>query len=552
MKTKIIRWLGVLLIGMTSCYDYSNFQNIAIDPFSPSFVFPVVKSKITFKQLAERSGANTLVEQHAGSNMYFLAFRDTIDLGLATALFNTPTVTFNDNFGLPGGSIPPIFPVNTTIVLPTQTYNQTYNSIVGAELKRIDLLGGTLQVNLTNTFNHDFSGDITITSLKNASTNNPAVIHFTLPRVGTSNNSISLNGYYLDLLDPPSTYNSIKYSLAATITSSGNPSLAGNIAIQLSLNSPTYQKITGKINYSFIHTNQPYSISIFNSTILAQQHLAEPKLSLNFINSFGIPSNVNFTRFDVENNLGTIISVVNNGTTQPGDLLIGTPNLLKYATISKPVDSTKLKLDYTSSNIEDVFDIAPRTIGFGATFNIGDATANHDYFIRNTSKFQLLSEIEIPLLGWVVTNQIADTIANVNWPNLQNSDVLLDDSTKATLKFKFSNELPLDMYLQAYFLNQVGVIVDSLYNTGSNWFIKSAPVTATTGESSGTTNAYSYVKMNKVKYDKISTSKNMILLFKFKTGGSDNTPPQNITILSSNSIAIDMSVEISGTVKPKL
>ncbi|NOU16309.1 MAG: hypothetical protein HOO91_01950 [Bacteroidales bacterium] len=552
MKTRIVKWLGVLLIGMTGCYDYSNFQNIAIDPFSPSFVFPVVKSKITFKELAEKSGANTLVEQHPGSNMYFLAFRDTIDIGLATSLFNIPPITFNDTYGLSAGEIPPIFPAGTVLGPLTKTYDQTYTTFAGAELKRVDLSGGTLQVSLTNTFNHSISGDITITSLKNVS-NSSTVLNFTLPNNGsTYNNSINLNGYYLDLLDAPSTYNNVKYSVTATITSSGNPSLAGNIAIQLSINSPTYQKITGKINYSFIHTNQPYSISIFNSTILAQQHLAEPKLSLDFINSFGIPSNVNFTRFDVENNLGTIISVTNSATTQPGDLLIGTPNMLKYATISKPVDTTKLKLDHTNSNIEDVFDIAPRTIGFGATFGIGDATTNHDYFIRNDSKFQLLSEIEIPLLGWVVTNQIADTIANINWPDLQNSDILLDDSTKVTLKFKFSNELPLDMYLQAYFLNQVGLAVDSLYNTGSNWFIKSAPVAAATGESSGSTNAYSYVKMNKVKYDKISTSKNMILLFRFKTGGADNIPPQNITILSTNSIAVDMSVEVSGTVKPKL
>lgn len=547
MKTRIALCLGILLIGLTGCYDYSKFDNITVDPFSPAFVFPIINSKITFKDLAEKAGTNSMVEQHPGSDMYFVEFRDTIDLGLATNLFPAiPPVTFNDSYQLAAGELPGVFPAGTVLGPITKSFDQTYTTFAGAELKRIDLSGGVIQFNLTNNYSHSVSGNVTITSLKDAS-NNSVVIPFTLTSHGNTSVSTVLNGSYLDLLKLPNTYNNIGYSVTATITSSGNPSLAGGIDIQLAINSPVYQKITGKITYSYVHGDQPYSIGIFGSTVLAEQHLAEPKFSINFINSFGLPSSVNFTRFEVENHNGNITSIVHEGPINSGDLLIGSPNVLKYATSVKPSDSTKLILDAANSNIEDLFDIAPESLSFGATFNIGDvADPSHDYFIRSDSKFKLLSEIEIPLSGWVVTNEIADTVLNIDWPNFKNDLNTTNQSFR--FKFKFINGLPINMFLQAYFLDQTGLVkVDSLYDSGSNWFIKSAPINPATGESNGTTPAWSYINIDKAKYDKISQSKNIVILFKFTTGGNLH---QNVRILSTNSIAVEMSLEASGTVKP--
>lgn len=550
MKTRIIILLWVLLAGLTGCYDYSNFDNIAVDPFSPSFVFPLMKSKISFKELAEKSGANALVEQHPGSDMYYLTFRDTIDLGLATNLFTLPPVTFNANCQIPTGLIPAIFPFPSIPI--SQTFDQNYNSFSKAELKRIDLSGGTLQVTLTNNINHNFNGDLTISSLKNQS-GNPLVLSFSLSAANpTYSTSIDLNGYYLDLLDPPSTYNNFKYSINATISYGGTASFVGdNLAIQISITDPTFQQVTGKVYYKYIHANQPYSIGIFNSTVLAEQHLDKPKFSLNFVNSFGLPSNVNFTHFDVVNNHGDTTKLQNDLPTQTGDLLIGSPNILKYATTSKPSDSTKLVLSNTNSNIENVFDGAPKTLSFGATFNIGDTLdPSHNYFVRNDSKFKLLSDIEIPLNGWVVTNEIADTIKNVDWPNLEKDLNLINDGqTKVKLKFRFANELPLNMYLQVFFLDSLGTKVAQLFDTGSEQFVKSSPVNTVSGESTGSTEAYCYISIDWAKYDEMSKSQNMVIYYKFTTGGNLH---QNITILSSNSIAVGMSLEISGTIKPKL
>jgi len=547
MKIKNLKWLGLLLISLTGCYDFSQFDNIAVDPVNPSYVFPLMQSKITFKELSERTGTNTMVEQHPGSDMYFVEFRDTVDVGLATDLFTIPSVTFNNSYTIPGGMIPGAFPFTDFNI--SSTFDNTYNSIAGAELKSIDLSAGTLQISITNNINHNISGNLTITSLKDKLTGNPVVLDIPSTSSGvTYNHSIDITGDTLDL-QPSSAYNNINYTLNATISYGGSPSFTGNsISVNLSINNPNYSKITGKVNYSYTHPDESYSINLFASTIFAEQHLAMPKFKVKFRNSFGIPSEVDFTRFEVANNSGATNPLVNR-IVGDSTLLIGSPNLINHSTESQSSALTVLWLDSLNSNIADMFDIAPKSLSFGATFNLGDASSNHDYFIRSDSKFQLQSEIEIPLLGWVITNEITDTILNVDWPDLQNDLKLVDDTTmKVKLKFKFSNELPLNMYLQIKFYDDGGNQVAQLFDSGSEWFIKSSPVNASTGESSGTTTAYSYVTVDKAKYDEMKQSQDMVVFYKFTTGGNSH---QNIKILSTNSISIDMSMEATGTVDTK-
>ncbi len=539
MKTKNSKWFLTLLIGLTACYDFPNVEKIDIDPFQSKFVFQIMDSKITFAELAGKTGANSVIEEYPGSDLYFISFRDTVDIGLASDLFPIGTVALpSQTFSF--GALAPGF---TSVGPLTVPLSQSYDAIPGAELKRIDYNDGTIQLSLVNTYSHSISGNITLTSLKNAS-NVSMVIPITLNSSESKTYTQPLNGYYLDLLELPSTYNSIKFSVTATITSSGSPNLAGSLGIQLSMSS-TNQKITGKLTYTYNAPDQSYDIGIFESTILAEQHFSEPKFKLNFVNSFGFPSSVQFAKFEVENRIGDKVLVSHEGPTNPNDLLIGSENILKYATNSKLSDTTKLQLTSTNSNVEDLFDIAPKSMSFsGATFNIGNALdASHDYFVRSDSKFQLISDIEIPLSGYVVTNLIGDTIRNMDWPDLK-EDLKMTDA-KVKFKFKFTNSMPINLFIQFEFLDASGIKIATLFDEGETRLIQSSDVDPITGETSAPKEAYSYITIDKAKYDQISQSQDMVIAIKFSTGGSDH---QNIKILSTNSLALMMQIEINGTV----
>lgn len=543
MKFKHLKWVVLLFIGLSGCYDFPNVENVDVDPFTSKFVFPVMDSKITFAELAGKTGANSVIEKYPGSDLYFISFRDTVDLGLSSTLFPAiPSMVFNDSYQLSVPEVPGSFPAGATLGPITKSFTQTYSTFPGAELKRVDLSGGNLQFTLTSSFNHSISGKITITSLKDNS-NNPIEIPFTLASLGAQNFTENLNGRYLDLY-PSGSYNTISYSVEATITSSGAPiSSANSISIQLSLNNPVYQKITGKLTYSLSPSDQEYNIGIFGSTVFAEQHFSDPKFTLKFVNSFGLPASANFTSFEVENNNGDKVAVTHEGPINSDDLLIGTPNTLKYATALKQIDTTTLRLTASNSNVENLFDIAPKTMRFtGATINIGD-NLSHDYFVTDNSKLQLLSDIEIPLSGWVVTNEIADTLKNTDWPDLEKDFKMTDANVR--LKFKFTNGIPINLLLQVKFLDVNGALVTELFDGGETKLIQSSEVDPVTGETTTQKEAYSYVTIDKAKYDQMKLSQYMVFVIRFTTGGNSH---QNIKILSTNSLALQMLLEVNGTV----
>ena len=96
------------------------------------------------------------------------------------------------------------------------------------------------------------------------------------------------------------------------------------------------------------------------------------------------------------------------------------------------------------------------------------------------------------------------------------------------------------------FLDTNGALVTQLFDAGSEQLVRSAPIDPISGESSGKTLAYSYITVDEAKYNQMSLSKNMVIYYRFTTGGATK---QNVTIISTNSIGVEMSIEASGTVK---
>jgi hypothetical protein len=547
IRLKFAGGIGLLTIMLTGCFDYNQFDHVTVDPFSASFALPVVNSTITFREIMEKSGTDGIAEVQPGSNLYDLVYRDTTEAAVADLQMPLVSKDFNDNFQLDPGEVPGSVTPGTLLGPFTKTFDQSYSNFNGAELKEADLSGGSLEIDLTNQFDHQVSGHLDLTSLSDAS-GHPIVLNFNLPGQGSQyTTTVNLNGMVLDLFESPDTYNHFGYSLTATLYTSSDPSPAGSVTIRLSLRDPAYRKITGKINQTFVLEPQTYDIGIFASTVLAEQHLADPRFSIRVMNSFGMPSQVTCSNLEVRNNTGDILQVANEGTLGSGDLSIGTPNDLKYATADKSSDTTRLELNKDNSNLENVFDIAPSSLQLSASLQIGDNSNNHDYFIRNDSKFRIMSEIRIPLSGWVVTNEINDTLQNVDWPDLQ-KDLNISDDGKAAIriKLKCTNEIPINTDFQVNFCDENGNFITGLFAPDAPPVVQSAPLNAA-GESSGSSVVISEVTVDQAKYNQIATSKNMVLIFRFSTGGSANH--QTVRILSTNSISLAVSVEASGNVK---
>lgn len=550
MRIRKIFWLLFAPVLLVSCWDISDYENFGIEPTSQSWVLPVLNSTITFRDVVERSGSNTVVEEEPLTGVFFMIFRDTLDFANATDQFQLAGANFPFTFSQP--LAPGFGQVNIE-----QNLTQVYQIVTGAEIKLIDFLSGTMTLEMQNNYYHRVYGTLTITSLK---TNELAYTKNFDLQVFSSNTSETrpMDDYTLLLHDEVGdTYNTFMVTLNLSIVENTSaPDYSGNLSINIGFDNPDFEFIQGMVNKTLIMPDQSYELSAFNSTVFAQQHFAEPYFNFTVENSYGVPVGFTFTSFEVSNINNDIYPIVNEGTPGPGDLNLSGVNVVGFLqNPSETVAITKLELTKDNSNIEGAFDNAPNKLNYGTNFTLGDAS--HERFIKRNSKVSFVSDMVLPLYGWATTHQLGDTIMDMEWPDIKNDFDFLNDDYSVTLKFKVTNEMPLDMFLQLETLiDNGGVFTHGYYffvneETGlpeEAELAKSATLDAN-GVSLSPTTAYATLTLTKDEYEQIVDSDHLVLLYRLSTGGGLE---EDVKILSSNHLQVEMSMIVSGTVEIKI
>lgn len=549
MKRIPITLVGLALFGLvTSCYDFSKFDNITIDPVDTDMAFPVINSSITFKELVERGDENTIVGIYPGTNQFYVSFRDTNEFGLASDQFTIPSQSFSESVEWPFPSIPL---VESGVDYDfEESFEESFTAINGVELKSIDLSAGSITISLNNSFSHPISGNLILVSLKEAD-GTSVVAPFNIPANGADNIDVAMANRTLDLYSTANdTYNTFAYSVSATITTNSTAGIytGQGVSFNMNIGGLDFNELRGEFNYSFDTDYLFSSLDIFSSAYISDMHLADPRLELTLENGFGIPSSLSLFKFEfVNTNNGSKRDVQNEGILTDEDLKISLPNYLAPATENTQYGTSLYKLNGRNSNIGGIFDFAPNQLNFGATFTLGDNSGDHNQFVRRDSKINFISYIEVPLEGWATTLVLQDTLENIEWPSIDDLGEVDEESLDVELRFIFNNGLPLDMNLQVLFVDDNENPITSLFDDpGLTPFLESAPI-GPNGESVGKTPVLVPVHVKKAKYDLMASATQMIVQYQVKTGGDVQ---QNVKILSTNEIDLLLTVRMKGTIKP--
>ncbi len=549
MKRIPITLVGLALFGLvTSCYDFSKFDNITIDPVDTDMAFPVINSSITFKELVERGDENTIVGIYPGTNQFYVSFRDTNEFGLASDQFTIPSQSFSESVEWPFPSIPL---VESGVDYDfEESFEESFTAINGVELKSIDLSAGSITISLNNSFSHPISGNLILVSLKEAD-GTSVVAPFNIPANGADNIDVAMANRTLDLYSTANdTYNTFAYSVSATIKTNSTAGIytGQGVSFNMNIGGIDFNELRGEFNYSFDTDYLFSSLDIFSSAYISDMHLADPRLKLTLENGFGIPSSLSLFKFEfVNTNNGSKRDVQNDGTLTDEDLKISLPNDLAPATENTQYGTSLYMLNGQNSNIVDIFDIAPNQLNFGATFTLGDNSGDHNQFVRRDSKINFISYIEVPLEGWATTLVLQDTLENIEWPSIDDLGEVDEESLDVELRFIFNNGLPLDMNLQVLFVDDNENPITSLFDDpGLTPFLESAPI-GPNGEAVGKTPVLVPVHVKKAKYDLMASATQMIVLYQVNTGGVEQ---QNVKILSTNEIDLLLTVRMKGTIKP--
>lgn len=209
-------------------------------------------------------------------------------------------------------------------------------------------------------------------------------------------------------------------------------------------------------------TTTTVAIDLYDDRFLnGHIRFAKPTITAKIESSFGLP---------IRSQVDLLNAFTKTGQKMPIDASAIDGVDINYPLLTERgvLKETILQIDYTNSNIVEVFDTEPTELEYGLT-----AIANPDddqdlqVFIEDTSTFKASVIVEVPVVG-STENFTARETFEVPFEDI-------DEISEGEFKLIVENELPIGAQLQFYFIKGNKQIVDSLFQAIPQ-LVEAAPV----------------------------------------------------------------------------
>lgn len=264
----------------------------------------------------------------------------------------------------------------------------------------------------------------------------------------TVRDSFDLAGYTLDLTAGGTDTNNVLAVIAANIVSSGSPvpfSQADGVDADLTLRGLEIEFIDGDLGQqSFNLAADTLDFGFDELEFEADIALADPRLTLKIANSFGMELRGYLDTIQAENDTESKL------LTGIDSINIGAPT---YGNFGDSV-ITNIEINRVTTNIDEVLGINPNKLIFGMTGATNPGSGPFNNFVTDDSYIGVSMDLEVPLYGSVSGFQLRDTL---DFPVEAFENVLT-----AKLKTRITNEFPVDVDVQVYFVDESFTILDSL------------------------------------------------------------------------------------------
>ena len=230
--------------------------------------------------------------------------------------------------------------------------------------------------------------------------------------------------------------------------------------------------------------------------------LSQAELTLRTNNSFGIPVRLNIDELSLITQEGEEIDieseVISNGI-DFGFPAIGEAGVLK---------TTEVVLNEQNSNIHTALSLQPKTIRYGLNAQAHpDNDPDEIGFITDSSRIDVEMDIYIPLFGSIQEFSRRDTFS-----------ISLEDlemGRYARFKVVGENEIPLDIILQAYFLDEQGQIIDSLSQIP--FTVLESPEVDANGEVVGSKKTETTIEIEEARFSRLVDTESMVMKYSLAT-----------------------------------
>jgi len=435
------RWTkGAFLLMLFFCFqacvkDLQNIDDIEVSSWQPELAIALVNTSVSIQDLLDDfdSGGHLVVDNDKFMTLVYES--------------NVFSVSGDKVVEIPDFTIPI---VDTNVIVPYSMINASF------DIDFFSIKSGKLDYAYQSPYSEDMNVMIEI---KNITQNGASLIFSEMANfTGTSpvnvSGSIDLSGYNMDFAN-----DEIKIRYVAT-DATGNRKYLDNMS--MSFNSFEYDLAQGYFDqHAFTLPNDTILIDLFENAVAGNIQIEDPKIRLIIKNSFGVPIQMTAQNLEAVTNADKI----NVTTILDSGVAFDYPSVAEIGQFK----TTTIEINSNNSNLADVISSNPKQLNYqwNAISN-PDANPNLKGFVMDDSRFDVDVEVEIPV--WFSARNFA--IEEVN----EFDASFLEDVISAEFKLITENGLPVEAGVQVYFLDDNGMILDSLLSGVNNTLIPSAIV----------------------------------------------------------------------------
>ena len=261
-------------------------------------------------------------------------------------------------------------------------------------------------------------------------------------------------------------------------------------------------------------------IDFFDNWIRGDVYFEDPIITFNFENSFGIPTQSIVNVFDIFTVKGEVLPLESVWLQDGIDFPY--PELNEVGAIK----SKAFIFDKTNSNIDVVLGSGPVAIDYDVnadTNPLEDPSIRG--FITDSSYYKVQVDVELPMYGNAIDFFTTDTFP-INLGDFEEVNAV-------EFKLVSDNSLPLNVDVQGYFINESGVVLDSMLN-GQERIVLGAPVDAN-GNVTNAIQAETFSNFEGERLEKLKAASDVLLQISFSTSTEGN---QSVRVKSDQDVRV--------------
>ncbi len=455
--------LGQLLVSvlvttllLPGCLEeIGDLNSIAPFRWNPEFGTPLIDSRFNFVDFLTNDETESIVEID-DEGLITLRWSENVLTRSASSIFDLPDQSYQNLISAQGSDLTPT-PITTTLDL-TREFVQTFRN--DDKLDSLQIKQGTLRISIESNFKADGEYRIIIPSL----IKNGVPFEKSLSTVfsgsmtnQSSSNEADLQGYTMDLSQGGTNSNSFKYVVQAQLQFNNQPITSSDrILASIRLSELLFSGLFGKLNQKAFDTN-PDTLLIDIMNNLGEKNPAfdfeNPSVRLNLKSSYGLDIKLVLSSLTTRNVNGEVKHL-------SGEIIEDPPTLIGPGLneVGKTIE-TEIILGKQNSNVSELFSSGPNMLTYKLE-GILNPDNEDRVFVLDSSSINLDLGVRLPLFGKV------SNLALANDFEFDGGD--LEDVKRLIFKSETLNGFPMEISLQAYLLDQGGVVLDSIFSQPTN------------------------------------------------------------------------------------